>query len=117
MCADQIIEVGERGRGDDDASHADLQVGQVDDIARLELLLRRSKSLCEARDAFEDLGDVVGIGIGVIDGRRQQRPCQRPVGHVRACRQPPELGGPVLVERHVQSLAHGAMLHRHARLV
>src|SRR5919108_1807570 len=60
------------------------------------------RALIRASDAVEQLDHVAGVGVGLVDGRRQQRAGQRPLLQVRALGQALEALGPLGVKREIE---------------
>jgi hypothetical protein len=94
-----------------------LDVGPEPDVRLGETTLR---SLERARDPIQERGHIAGIGIRVLESRREEGSGDGSGIRVRPFRKPSQLQGVLLVEEDIDALecsSHASMLHDSARLV
>jgi len=102
MGSDEGVEVLD-GRGREfDARHW-LQLVERDRLAGVGLLATELRALKRARDDVEEIDNIAGVGIGVIQRAGQQRASDRPGLDVHAIRKPRELLGLLILQRDVES--------------
>lgn len=114
---DQPVEVLDRGPRKLDRGHP-LQVLEGDRVTGASVLHALLCTLPGTIDAVESGDDVVGIRIGVLDGRGQQGTGERAFVAMHTCSQPGQLRGVLAVEGDVEALSvHAARLHAATRSV
>jgi hypothetical protein len=104
MRSDQPIEVLDRGGAQLDARHGS-NIVEARGLPGPCLLESCVSALECPGDPIEELDNVVGIDIGVVDRPREQGSCQRPFLHMDAFGETRELRRVLLVQGHVQSTA------------
>lgn len=113
--ADESIQILDRREGDHDPRHLDgLQLVERDRLTRITLLASEMGPLPGAGDHVQHVGDGAGIGVGLIQGTREERSGKGSLLHVDALGQARELGGVLGVQGDVEtgaSLLHGFMVH------